>query len=58
MGSPGPFRSNFSLASAVDLLCFWTMDDCLELLAKIQEQIIECRRTASEARDPPLGQSG
>jgi hypothetical protein len=30
------------------------MDDNLELLIKIQEQIIECRRTASEAQDSKL----
>jgi hypothetical protein len=30
------------------------MDDNLELLKKIQEQIIECRRAASEAQDSKL----
>ena len=29
----------------------WTMDDNLELLKKIQERIIECRREASEVQD-------
>jgi hypothetical protein len=30
------------------------MDDNLELLAKIQERIIECRRAASETPDSKL----
>ena len=30
------------------------MDDNLELLTQIQEQIIECRRVASEARDTKM----
>jgi hypothetical protein len=30
------------------------MDDTLELLTKIQERIIECRRMASETRDSKM----
>jgi hypothetical protein len=33
------------------LIYFSPMDDNLELLTKIQERIIECRRAASEAQD-------
>ena len=36
------------------LICFLAMDGNLELLIQIQEQIIECRRAASETPDSKL----